>query len=211
MKNKIILIWIIILIIIAAYYYQLELASIAYLCINMLINNLEHLSNYLKDYLEIDSPIKEVSADNKLIDNNLNKSSITININHPSPEESIPFYKSKPFIICGIIIITSTLVYLYFNSPTSIFGDSDDSKLVNKLLDIIKQKDEKLLDVIYDKDLKFYRNNNKLINIIYQKVNTINQLRESALKREVKRLEHIVRQSEIRRTHYTDELLDILD
>jgi hypothetical protein len=206
MKNKIILIIIIILTVIAAYYYQLELATIAYLGLNILINNLESISNYLKDFLGNDvtsvpniedNSIIEVSENNKPLDTNLDKSTIlpyTI-----TTEEITPFYKSKPFIICGIIIITSSLIYLYFNSPTNIFGGSYESKLVDKLLDIIKQKDEKLLDVIYDKESQFYENNNKLLDIIYQKEKIIHQL------------EHIVRQSNIRWRYSTDEVLDILD
>jgi hypothetical protein len=58
--------------------------------------------------------------------------------------DSTPFYKSKTFMICGIIIISSSLIYLYFYNPTFIFGDSDESKLINRLLDTIAQKDNEI-------------------------------------------------------------------
>jgi hypothetical protein len=81
-----------ILLIIMVYCYQLELATFLYILINILINNLESISNYLKDYLEIDNilttendSIKEVTVDSKILDNN----SIIININHPGQHLSI--------------------------------------------------------------------------------------------------------------------------
>jgi hypothetical protein len=194
MRNKLNLTPLIFILIIIIYYYQLELASLLYLGINVLINNLESISNYLKDYLEIDNPIKEISEDNKLIDNNLNKSSITID----ETKESIPFYKSKSFIICGIVIISSTLLYLYFNNSYN-----NDNKVVNKLLDII-----------YQKDIDFYENNNKLVDIIEEKDKLLEQLRESninLLEEKVQLLE-----GELNKTHrqweqFRDHINNILD
>jgi hypothetical protein len=213
--NLTLLIFSIFLLIIIIYYYQLELASLLYLGINVLINNLESINSYLKDYLEIDNPvtednsIKEISED---LDNNLNKSSITININHI--DESIPFYKSKTFIICGIIIISSGLLYFYYYNSILSLKEIEESKLVNRLLDIINQKDSKLLDIIYQKDMKFYENNNKLVDIIEQKDKLIDKLRESninLLEEKVQLLESELGKTHRRWEYFKDHMDNILD
>lgn len=114
MKNKLnnkITYIIIILLIIILYFHRLELASFVYISLNMIINNLESLNNYLKDYLfseisiEDNSPI-EISDSNKLIDN-------TDVVNTKTPTESTPLYKSKTFwLISGIfLIVLSAHIY----------------------------------------------------------------------------------------------------
>jgi hypothetical protein len=104
LNNKIIYIIIILLFIIILYFHRLELASFVYILLNMIINNLESLNNYLKDYLftdisiEDNSPI-EISDSNKLIDN-------TDVVNTKTPTEYTPLYKSKTFwLISGVFLI----------------------------------------------------------------------------------------------------------
>lgn len=90
LNNKIIYI-IIILLIIILYFHRLELASFVYILLNMTINNLESLNNYLKDYLFSDISIEdnstiEISDSNKLIDN-------TDIVYTKTYTESTPIYK----------------------------------------------------------------------------------------------------------------------
>ena len=117
LNNKIIyIIIIIIFLIIIIYLYWLDIVTLVFSVTNILINNLEYLSNDLKDYLESNN----ISVTN-VNDNLINETKTTIdnqtletNSNNFTPsEETTSFYKSKPFwIITGMILVIG-VIYIY--------------------------------------------------------------------------------------------------
>jgi uncharacterized membrane protein len=137
----------------------------------MTINNLELLSNNLKDYLEInntsitnlqddltkDDLINETKTipDNQILDTNSNNSI-------PS-EEFTPFYKSKSFwISTGMYLIMAT-IYFYKMSSGDVTSDLtiQDLLFIN-LQDLYELEDaamtnDKLVDSIID-DIKTIHN-----------------------------------------------------
>jgi hypothetical protein len=143
------IIFVMFLLIITIYYYRLELASLLYLGISILINNLESINSYLKDYLEIDNPIKEISEDNKLLPNtNLNN----IESNNIIKPDGEPFYKTKTFwIISGIALIVVVAHIYTLSSGGIIINNNIELNTQNQLLNNIKNTN--LNDLL---ELKYY-------------------------------------------------------
>lgn len=181
LNNKIIYIIIILLFIIILYFHRLELASFVYILINMTINNLELLSNNLKDYLEInntsitnlqddltkDDLINETKTipDNQILDTNSNNSI-------PS-EEFTPFYKSKSFwISTGMYLIMATI---YFYKMSS--GDVTNNIEINNINNLTIQDLVYLnLQDLYELE-EFAMTNSALVDSIIDDIKTIHNFK----------------------------------
>jgi hypothetical protein len=99
-----------------------------------------------------DNTSKIITPDTKLINDYNDNNDNTEIVDNKDSIESTPFYKSKVFIICGIVIASSTLIYLYLNNylpfiPEHNFNSSD---LTDKLLNIIKQKEDLINALRYE-------------------------------------------------------------
>jgi hypothetical protein len=87
---------------------------------------------------------KTITPDTKLIKDVNDNSDNNETIDNKDTTDSKPFYKSKLFIVCGIIIVSSTLLYLYNNNSLLYISEHNinSSDLTDKLLNIIKQKED---------------------------------------------------------------------
>jgi hypothetical protein len=123
--------------------------------LNYLLINITNISYYITDHLSslyiycwelynifnfTDNTTKIITPETKLI-NDYNENSETID--NKDITESTPFYKSKTFMILGIIIVSSTLIYLYLNNSLPFISEHNvnNTELINKLLNIITDRD----------------------------------------------------------------------
>ena len=108
-------------------------------------NHFYSLYHYCRDLYNIfsftDNTSKIITPDTKLInDYNDNKDSSEI-VNNKDSIESKSFYKSKTFIICGIVILTSALIYLYCNNLETISQQNIQYNLLQEeYLKLLEQK-----------------------------------------------------------------------
>jgi hypothetical protein len=129
----------------------LDNLNLSYLLLNItnfidyITNNLHSFTQYCRDWFNIlnftDNTSKIITPETK-ITNDYNDNSETIdNKNIADPK---PFYKSKTFVICGIIIVSSTLIYLYLNNSLPFISEHNINTpdLADTLLNIIKRKED---------------------------------------------------------------------
>jgi hypothetical protein len=113
--------------------------------IEYITNNFHSTYNYLKGLYDIfnftDNTSKIVSPETKLInsevaDNDEPKEIVDITNN------STPFYKTKTFIICSTLLLSSCLIYLYCNNLLPFFQDNNiyETQSIEHLLDHISQQ-----------------------------------------------------------------------
>jgi hypothetical protein len=180
----------------------LENITINYLLLNLTIifdyitNHFYKVYYYCRDLYNIfnltDNTSKIITPETKLIDD-VNNDNNEI-MDNKDNIESTPFYKTKTFIICGIIILTSALIYLYCNNLLPFTSEYNiyDTQRIDHLLDIISKK-ENQYNILRVEHLKLLEQKNSLMVVQGKYLELINnfQILKEGLEQNVTNLQFI--------------------
>jgi hypothetical protein len=163
------------------YILWLDVVTLAFSVINILINNLEHLSNNLKDYLESNNisvtNLKDISIQDDLSNEtktNIDSQTLDTNPNNLTPSEEVkPFYKTKSFwISASMYLIMATICFYKMSS-----GDVTNNIEINNINNLTIQ------DLVYLnlQDLneleEFAMTNSALVDSIIDDIKTIHNFK----------------------------------
>lgn len=149
----------------------LDNLNLSYLLLNItnfidyITNNLHSFTQYCRDLYNIlnftENTSKIITPETKIIDDYKDNSET---IDNKNIADSTPIYKSKTFVICGIIIVSSTLIYLYLNNSLPFISDPNitGSGLTDKLLKIIKQKED-IINVLKSENTQLLEENLRVL------------------------------------------------
>jgi hypothetical protein len=179
----------------------LEYINLNYLLL-ILTNILDYITNhfyslyhYCRELYNIfnftDNTTKTITPDTKLINDYNDNTDI---VDNKDNIESTPFYKTKTFIIFGIIIITSALIYLYCNNLLPFTSEYNvyETQRIDHLLDVISQK-ENQYNILRVEHLRLLEQKNSLMGVQGEYIRLINsfQLLREGLHQNVENLQFI--------------------
>lgn len=164
----------ILLILLSLLFYPSSLENITLNYLFLILTNIfdyitNHLSSLYQYCVELYNIInfaennKTITPDTKLINDFNDNNEI---VDNKDNIESTPFYKTKTFIICGIVIITSTIIYFYCNNLLPFTSEYNiyDTQRIYHLLDIISQK-ENQYNILRVEHLKLLDQKNSLMEV----------------------------------------------